>query len=68
MGEEPIYTAEQVREILGLKTVRTVHRLIKRKELDSFTVGRGYRIRKSALDRFTRTRGEEDREVERIGA
>jgi excisionase family DNA binding protein len=50
--DEPIYTAEQVRAKLGLKSVRTVHRLIKREELDAFTVGRDYRIRESALQAF----------------
>ena len=71
MGEEEIYTAEQVRQILGLRTVRTVHRLIKRGELNAFTVGRDYRIRKSALKQFTTNREKsatEDRIAEEIGA
>lgn len=54
--EEDIYTAEQVRQILGLRNVRTVHRLIKRGELNAFTVGRDYRIRASALREFIEKR------------
>lgn len=72
MDKETIYTAEQVRIILGLRTVRTVHRLIKRGDLDAFTVGRDYRIRSSALDAFTRKKKKEgqseDREPIGIGA
>lgn len=64
--EEKIYTAEQVREILSLKNVRTVHRYIKRGQLTAFTIGNDYRIRASALNEFidNRTKKTPEKQVE----
>ena len=49
MTREQYYTAEEVAQILRI-SVRTVHRLIKRGELEAFTIDRDYRIPQSALD------------------
>ncbi len=51
MTREQIYTAEEVARILRVNT-RTIHRLIKRGELEAFTIGGVYRIYQSALDDY----------------
>ena len=51
MTREQIYTAEEVAQILRVNP-RTVHRLIKRGELEAFTISGEYRIPQSALDAY----------------
>ncbi len=51
MTREHIYTAEEVAQILRVH-LRTIHRMIKRGELEAFTVDREYRIPRSALDDY----------------
>ncbi len=51
MTREQIYTAEEVARMLRVN-IRTVHRLIKRGELEAFTIGGVYRIYQSALDDY----------------
>ncbi len=51
MTREYIYTAEEVAQILRVH-LRTIHRMIKRGELEAFTVDREYRIPQSALDDY----------------
>ncbi len=51
MTREHIYTAEEVARILRVH-LRTIHRMIKRGELEAFTVDREYRIPQSALDDY----------------
>jgi excisionase family DNA binding protein len=51
MTREQYYTADEVAQILRV-SVRTVHRLIKRGELEAFTIDRDYRIPQSALDNW----------------
>ncbi len=63
MTEERLYTAEEVAHLLRVHP-RTVHRMIKRGELDAFTVGGIYRIRQSALDTLMQRKPKkEDRTV-----
>ncbi len=61
MTQEQIYTAEEVAAILRVHP-RTIHRLIKRGELDAFTISGEYRIRQSALDEFMRRKPGKKRE------
>jgi len=51
MTREQIYTAEEVAHILRVNP-RTIHRLIKRGELEAFTIGGVYRIYQSAVDAY----------------
>jgi len=51
MTSEHIHTAEEVARILRVNT-RTVHRLIKRGELEAFTIGGIYRIYQSSVDDY----------------
>ena len=51
LGHEPVYTANQIAEALSLSP-ETVRRWIRTGVLRAFKVGRGHRVRKSALDAF----------------
>lgn len=48
-------TTQQVAERLGLSTT-TVTAYIRRKELDAYKIGRGYRVKESDLNNFINER------------
>jgi excisionase family DNA binding protein len=59
MPEEEMYTAEEVAKIMKVH-ISTVRKWVRTKALKTVKIGvRGYRIRRSDLDRFIEERGQD---------
>ena len=59
MPEEEMYTAEEVSKIMKVH-ISTVRKWVRMKALKTVKIGiRGYRIRRSDLDRFIEERGQD---------
>jgi excisionase family DNA binding protein len=59
MPEEEMYTAEEVAKIMKVH-ISTVRKWVRMKALKTVKIGiRGYRIRRSDLDRFIEERGQD---------
>lgn len=56
---EPIYTIEEVTQILKLKNTRTVQGWLKEGKMRGFKAGKEWRVTESALNEFINQGGEE---------